>query len=119
VVVDAGVTVIGLVVAPVDHVYDATPLAVSVAGEPAQTDAGLTVTTGAGFTVIVNVCVVGMQPLGVTVTVVVIGDAPLLIAVNEGTLPVPLAARPMLVLLLVHVNVVPTGAPPNTTDDTV
>jgi hypothetical protein len=32
-----------------------------------------------------------------------------LVAVNEGTLPEPLAARPMLVLLLVQVKVAPAG----------
>ena len=43
--------------------------------------------------------------------VAVIGDAVALIAVNEGTLPEPLAARPIAVLLLVHVNVVPLTGP--------
>ena len=43
--------------------------------------------------------------------VAVIGDAVALIAVNEGTLPEPLAARPIAVLLLVHANVVPLTSP--------
>ena len=43
--------------------------------------------------------------------VAVIGDVVALIAVNEGTLPEPLAARPIAVLLLVHVNVVPLTGP--------
>ena len=43
--------------------------------------------------------------------VAVIGDVVALIAVNEGTLPEPLAARPIAVLLLVHVNVVPPTGP--------
>jgi hypothetical protein len=45
------------------------------------------------------------------VIVAVIGDVVALIAVNEGTLPEPLAARPIAVLLLVHVNVVPLTGP--------
>jgi len=36
-----------------------------------------------------------------------------LVAVNEGTLPEPLAARPMAVLLFVHVKVVPLTGPDN------
>ena len=43
--------------------------------------------------------------------VAVIGDVVALIAVNEGTLPEPLAARPIAVVLLVHVNVVPLTGP--------
>ena len=35
---------------------------------------------------------------------------PELVAVKLGTFPLPLAAKPMLVLLLVHVKVVPEGA---------
>jgi hypothetical protein len=45
------------------------------------------------------------------VIVAVIGDVVALIAVNEGTLPEPLAARPIAVVLLVHVNVVPLTGP--------
>ncbi len=44
---------------------------------------------------------------GVTVIVAVIGAVPVLVAVNEGRAPVPLAASPIAVLLLVQVNVVP------------
>ena len=52
----------------------------------------------------VKLCGVPVQPSndGVTVIVAVTGDVPALVAVNEGMLPVPLAPRPMLVLLLVH-----------------
>jgi hypothetical protein len=43
----------------------------------------------------------------VTVIVPVIGVVPALVAVNDGTLPIPFAPRPIAVLLLVHENVVP------------
>ena len=45
--------------------------------------------------------------VGVTVIVAVMGDAPALVAVNDGTFPAPLAARPMAVLLFAQLNVVP------------
>ena len=41
--------------------------------------------------------------------VAVMGDAPVLVAVKEGILPLPLAARPIDVLLFVHANVAPEG----------
>ncbi len=72
---------------------------------------GLTV--GVGFTVIEYVNGVPMQALAVGTMVIaaLIGAIPLLVAVNAGISPIPLAARPMAVLLLVHVKVVliPTG----------
>ena len=43
--------------------------------------------------------------------VAVIGDVVALVAVNEGILFEPLAARPIAVLLLVQVNVVPLTGP--------
>ena len=43
--------------------------------------------------------------------VAVIGDVVALVAVNEGILPEPLAARPIAVLLFVHMNVVPLTGP--------
>ena len=49
--------------------------------------------------------------VGVTVTVAVIGEGVALVAVNDGILFEPLAARPIAVLLLVHVNVVPLTGP--------
>ena len=54
-----------------------------------------------------------VQPfaVGVTVIVAVIGEVVALVAVNEGILPEPLAARPIDVLLFVHVNVVPLTGP--------
>ena len=44
-------------------------------------------------------------------TVAVIGEVVALVAVNDGILFEPLAARPIAVLLLVHVNVVPLMGP--------
>ena len=54
-----------------------------------------------------------MQPfaVGVTVIVAVIGAVVPLVAVKAGTLPEPLPVRPIVVLLLVHVNVVPVTGP--------
>jgi hypothetical protein len=49
--------------------------------------------------------------VGVIVIVAVIGDVVALVAVNEGILPEPLVARPIAVLLFVHVNVVPFTGP--------
>ena len=40
---------------------------------------------------------------GVTVIVAETGDIPVLVAVNEGMLPVPFAPSPIVVLLLDHV----------------
>ena len=52
-----------------------------------------------------------MQPFRVGVTVIVpeIAVVPVLVAVKLGVLPLPLAARPMAVLLFVHANVAPEG----------
>ena len=47
----------------------------------------------------------------VTVIVAVCGVLPVLIAVNDGTVAVPLAARPMLVLLLVQLYTVHATGP--------
>ena len=64
---------------------------------------------GVGFTVIVNVCGVPVHGpnTGVTVIVAVMGSAVALVAVNDAILPLPLAAKPMDVLLLVQLNVAP------------
>ena len=48
---------------------------------------------------------------GVTVTVATTGALVTLVAINDGILPVPLAARPMLVVLLVQLNMVPATGP--------
>jgi hypothetical protein len=52
-----------------------------------------------------------VQPARVAVTVMVatIGVLPLFVAVNAGTVPEPLAARPIEVLEFVHVKVEPLG----------
>jgi hypothetical protein len=74
-------------------------------------------TVGVGFTVMVNVIGVPVQvvpPLvyvGVTVIVATTGAVVAFVAVKLGILPVPDAARPILVLLLVHVNTVPAALP--------
>ena len=70
-------------------------------------------TTGVGLTVIVNVIDGPLQPLatGVTVIVAVTGALVVFVAVKAAILPVPDAARPMLVLLFVQLNVVPPTAP--------
>lgn len=68
-----------------------------------------TTTVGVGFTVIEYVLGVPVQPLavGVTVMVEVTAAEPVLVAVNAGVLPVPLAASPIDVLELVHAKVAP------------
>ena len=71
--------------------------------------------------VIVNVFGAPVQPfaVGVTVIVAAIGEVVALVAVNEGILPEPLAARPIDVLLFVHVNVVPLTGPEKLVIDVV
>lgn len=61
-------------------------------------------TVGVGFTVMVKLTGKPPQPVeeGVTVMVAVIGALVLLVAVKLAILPVPLAASPMAVLLLVQ-----------------
>lgn len=60
---------------------------------------------GVGLTVIVKTVGVPLHPLddGVTVTVAITGLVPVLTALKERIYPVPLAARPMLVFVLLHV----------------
>lgn len=65
------------------------------------------VTFAEGFTVIVKVIGVPLQLLvlvniGVTVTVVTTGAFPVLVAVKEAIFPVPEAANPMDVIVLVQ-----------------
>jgi len=66
-----------------------------------------------GNTVIVNVLTAPGQALAVGVTVIVATCVtPVVLVTTKGLMfPVPLAARPMLVLLLVQVNTVPVVAP--------
>ena len=62
-------------------------------------------TVGVGLTVIVNVSAGPGHPLavGVTVMVAITGTTPVFTAVNEGIVdPVPLATKPMEVLLFVQ-----------------
>ena len=68
---------------------------------------------GVGLTLMVNVIGVPWQPLarGVTVIVAMTGELVAFVAVKAPILPVPLAARPILVLLFVQLNVVPATAP--------
>ncbi len=69
----------------------------------------------------VKVETVPAQPfeVGVMVIVPVIGEFVLFIAVNEGTFPLPLAAKPIDVLLFVHVKVVPVTGPKSVVKGTV
>lgn len=79
---------------------------------PLQIVLGETVVTlAAGFTVIVKLIGVPLQLLefekiGVTVIVALTGAFPVLVAVNEAMSPVPLAANPMEVAVLVQLYVV-------------
>jgi hypothetical protein len=65
-------------------------------------------TCAVGLTVIVKVSAGPTQltepfvKVGVTVIVALIGEVPVLVAVNELMLPVPFAPRPMAVLLFDH-----------------
>lgn len=61
-------------------------------------------TTGVGLTVIVNVCAEPLQLFarGVTLRVAVRGEDVVLATANDAILPVPLAARPMDVVLFVQ-----------------
>jgi hypothetical protein len=56
-----------------------------------------------------KVVVVGVRTvkIGVTVIVAVTGAVVALVAINEGILPVPLATRPIEVVLFVQLKVVP------------
>ena len=66
-------------------------------------------TVGKGLTVIVKIKGVPGHPLtvGIMVTFEVTGDVVLLVAVKEGILPVPEAARPIVGSLFVHAKVAP------------
>ena len=77
--------VMAVVVAPLQYVAFAT---------------GLTV--GVGFTVMVKVIAGPTHPfaVGVTVMVATTGAVPVLVAVNDGMFPAPLAAKPIEGVLL-------------------
>lgn len=74
-------------------------------------DEGTVLTDGMGLTVMVYEAGVPVQPatVGVTVMVPLMDELPGLVAVNGGTLPDPLAPKPMAVLELVQVNEPPAG----------
>lgn len=61
----------------------------------------------------VNVWGTPVQPsaVGVTVMVATCVVVPLLVAVKDGILPVPLAARPIVVFVFVQENTVPATGP--------
>ena len=61
-------------------------------------------TVGVGLTVIVNVCGEPAQPFadGVTLIVAVTGALEVFVAVNAAMFPVPLAAKPIEVVLFVQ-----------------
>ena len=71
------------------------------------------ITSGVGLTVIVKFCEAPGHPFanGETVIVAVTGALVKFVAVNAGILPLPLAARPMEVLLLVQLKPVPLTEP--------
>ena len=56
---------------------------------------------------------VQLLAVGVIVIIPLIGDVVPLVAVNDGTLPDPLAANPIDVLLFAQVNVDPDTGPAN------
>ena len=104
------------VIVPIVHVNVLATLAVRAMLVPVPLQivfVAAVVTVGAGFTVTMNVAGVPVHPFadGVTVSVAVIGEVVALLAANEGISPEPLAARPMSVLLFIHVRVVPLTAP--------
>jgi hypothetical protein len=68
---------------------------------------------GEGLTVIVKVCTEPVHPLavGVTVIVAVTEVVPGLVAVNAAMFPVPVAASPIEVLLLLQLKIVPLTDP--------
>ena len=88
-----------------------------VAPEQMVCDAGVAVAPGVGFTVIVNDAGTPVQVppalvnCGVTVIVADIGAVPALIAVKDKISPLPLAARPIDVVVLTQLNTVPAGEP--------
>ena len=86
---------------------------VALPPEQTMTLAGCVAITVEGLTVTVNVAGIPPHPfaVGVIVIVDVIGAVVAFVTVNEGIFPEPLAARPIAVLLFVHVNVVPLTGP--------
>ena len=98
-----------MTVPPVVEVDNPIPVA-----EPEQIvwDAGIAITVGIGLTVMVKLCEVPAQPVapfvkvGVTISVAMIGELPMLVAVKDGipvTVPELLAARPIAGVSFVQV----------------
>jgi hypothetical protein len=109
---EAARPIVLLLFVQLNTVPDTAPLnVIVVVAELLQTDwlAGLDTTVGVGLTVMVAVIGVPGQLLavGVIVIVAVIGVEPVFIAVNDGILPLPLAANPMVGSLFVQAKVVP------------
>ena len=100
--------------APVGPVVGLVKLITAVGDPLHNTWLATGLTTGIGFTVIVNVIGVPVQPPapGVTVIVATIGPLVALVVTNGCISPVPDAARPMAVLLFVQLYVEP-GVPLN------
>jgi len=100
--------------APVGPVVGLVKLITAV-GDPLHNTWPVTgFTIGVGFTVMVKVIGVPMQPVGPTgVTVMVATSGPLVVFVvtNGAISPVPLAARPMAGVLLVQLYTVPGTLP--------
>ena len=73
--------------------------------EPAQEGTAPVIAAGEGLTVTVKLCAVPVQPLadGVTLITAVTAVDVVFTAVKELIFPVPVEARPILVLLLVQV----------------
>jgi hypothetical protein len=116
---EAARPIVVLSLVQLNTVPDTAPLnVIAVVAALLQTDwlVGLATTVGVGLTVIVAVIGVPVQLLatGVMVIVVVTGVVPLFVAENAAISPVPEAARPIVVLLLVQLNTVPDTAPVRT-----
>jgi hypothetical protein len=69
--------------------------------------------SGVGFTVIVKLFAVPVQPFadGVVVMFATVGAVVMFRAIKDGIFPAPVPARPIAVLLLVQANVVPLTVP--------
>ena len=70
-------------------------------------------TVGVGCTVMLNTIGLPVHPLaeGVTVMVATTVATPVLVAVNDGISPLPLAARPIDGVSLIHAKWVPLTGP--------
>jgi hypothetical protein len=81
---------------------------------PLQYETSLTAfTVGVGLTVIVKLFVGPVHPFAVGVMIMLddIAALPVLVAVKDGILPEPLAAKPIVVFELVQAKVVPVTGP--------